>query len=59
MMMNKQPSNAEILAELQMQRRLIEQLAKVVPGAVMSEETRREEREKEERLKRAIAHELD
>ena len=58
-MMNKQPSNAEILAELQMQRRLIEQLAKVVPGAVMSEETRREEREKEERLKRAIAHELD
>ena len=41
------PSNQEIFEELQRQRIMLEKLLKAVPGAVTSEATRQEERERQ------------
>ena len=41
------PTNSEIMRELVAQRALLERLLKSVPGAVSSEESKREERERQ------------
>ena len=46
--MATQPSNSEIMEELETQRFLLEKLLAAVPGAVSSEESKREERSRQE-----------
>ena len=42
-----EPSNSELMEKLEAQQALLEKLVRLVPGAVSSEESKREERERE------------